>query len=98
MNDTLKRTVLESDRQSQVCLILLHGLGANGHDFTRLPAQLHTSVPMRFVFPHAPIRPITLNPGEATRAWFDVIALSMDAPEDKAHFILGALYKGMQKA
>ena len=83
MNDTLKKTVIESQSDNQACLILLHGLGANGYDFNSLPEQLHTSLPMRFVFPHAPVRPITLNKGQSTRAWFDVVALSIDAPEDK---------------
>ena len=58
-------------------VIWLHGLGADGHDFEpivpelRLPADL----PLRFVFPHAPVRPVTINGGMAMRAWYDIISL-----------------------
>jgi phospholipase/carboxylesterase len=55
-------------------IIWLHGLGADGHDFEpivpelRLPGQL----PLRFIFPHAPVRPVTLNGGLPMRAWYDI--------------------------
>ena len=58
-------------------VIWLHGLGADGHDFEpivpelRLPAEL----PLRFVFPHAPVRPVTINGGMAMRAWYDIVSL-----------------------
>lgn len=58
-------------------VIWLHGLGADGHDFEplvpalRLPARLA----VRFVFPHAPLRAVTLNMGMAMRAWFDIVEL-----------------------
>lgn len=66
-------------------VIWLHGLGADGHDFepavpqlARLPAR-----PLRFVFPHAPVRPVTLNGGMAMRAWYDIVALNRRAAEDE---------------
>ena len=67
-------------------VIWLHGLGADGHDFEpivrelRLPADL----PLRFVFPHAPVRPVTINGGVAMRAWYDILSLDRDAPSDEA--------------
>ncbi|HSG58672.1 MAG TPA: alpha/beta fold hydrolase [Woeseiaceae bacterium] len=65
-------------------VIWLHGLGADGHDFEpivpelRLPADL----PLRFVFPHAPLRPVTINGGVAMRAWYDIISLDRQGPVD----------------
>jgi phospholipase/carboxylesterase len=65
-------------------VIWLHGLGADGHDFEpivpelRLPADL----PLRFVFPHAPVRPVTINGGVAMRAWYDIISLDRQGPVD----------------
>ncbi len=54
-------------------VIWLHGLGADGHDFEPLPAQLQLpeQLPIRFVFPHAPEMPVTAFAGQRTRAWFD---------------------------
>ena len=65
-------------------VIWLHGLGADGHDFEpivpefRLPAAL----PLRFVFPHAPVRPVTLNGGMAMRAWYDILSLDSEGRAD----------------
>ena len=65
-------------------VIWLHGLGADGHDFEpivpelRLPAEL----PLRFVFPHAPVRPVTINGGMAMRAWYDIRSLDTSGRAD----------------
>jgi len=58
-------------------VIWLHGLGADGHDFEPVVETLDLSglAPIRFVFPHAPIRPVTINGGMAMRAWYDVLSL-----------------------
>lgn len=67
-------------------VIWLHGLGADGHDFEpivpelRLPADL----PLRFVFPHAPVRPVTINGGMAMRAWYDIRSLDVAGRADEA--------------
>jgi phospholipase/carboxylesterase len=67
-------------------VIWLHGLGADGHDFEaivpelRLPADL----PLRFIFPHAPVRPVTINNGMSMRAWYDILSLDRDGPADDA--------------
>ena len=65
-------------------VIWLHGLGADGHDFEpivpelRLPAEL----PLRFVFPHAPVRPVTVNGGMRMRAWYDIVSLDAEGRAD----------------
>src|SRR5881397_2101905 len=52
----------------------MHGLGADGHDFEPIVPELGLpeSLPLRFVFPHAPMRPVTINAGMVMRAWYDV--------------------------
>lgn len=55
-------------------VIWLHGLGADGHDFVDIVPQLNLphNLPVRFIFPHAPMRPITINSGYVMRAWYDI--------------------------
>ena len=67
-------------------VIWLHGLGADGHDFVPIVPELHLSATLaiRFVFPHAPHRPVTLNNGYVMRAWYDIKALALQAQEDAA--------------
>ena len=75
---------IETGRNPQVSVIWLHGLGADGHDFEPIVPELvqRSERAVRFVFPHAPIRPVTLNGGYAMRAWYDIIALDRRAEED----------------
>lgn len=67
-------------------VIWLHGLGADGHDFEPMVPQLRlkSSLPLRFIFPHAPVRPVTLNGGMAMRAWYDLVSLERNSPQDLA--------------
>jgi phospholipase/carboxylesterase len=67
-------------------VIWLHGLGADGHDFEPMVPELARPgwPPLRFVFPHAPVRPITLHAGMRMRGWYDLFALSLTAREDEA--------------
>ncbi len=60
-------------------IIWLHGLGASGHDFEAIVPELRLpdSLPVRFVFPHAPERAVTINAGMVMRAWFDVLDLNL---------------------
>jgi len=76
---------VETGRDPRAAVIWLHGLGADGHDFGPLVPELVRPAerPLRFVFPHAPIRPVTLNGGYAMRAWYDILALDRRAPEDE---------------
>jgi phospholipase/carboxylesterase len=76
---------IESAAAPDASVIWLHGLGADGHDFEpvvpelRLPPQLH----LRFVFPHAPVRPVTINMGMPMRAWYDILQMG-GGQEDEA--------------
>lgn len=74
---------IETAPAPDAAVVWLHGLGADGHDFEpvvpelRLPASLR----VRFVFPHAPVRPVTINMGMPMRAWYDILQLG-GGPED----------------
>jgi phospholipase/carboxylesterase len=66
-------------------VIWLHGLGADGHDFEPVVPELRLpqDLPLRFVFPHAPIRPVTINAGMRMRAWYDIVAIDRSARQDE---------------
>ena len=66
-------------------VIWLHGLGADGHDFEPIVPELNLDehADIRFVFPHAPLRPVTSNGGMSMRAWYDVISLDLSGPQDE---------------
>jgi phospholipase/carboxylesterase len=65
-------------------VILLHGLGADGHDFEPIVPELELGdAAVRFVFPHAPVRPVTVNGGMAMRAWYDIVSLDRRGPQDE---------------
>ena len=65
-------------------VIWLHGLGADGHDFEPIVPELRLprDLPLRFVFPHAPVRPVTINGGMAMRAWYDILSLDTEGRAD----------------
>ena len=65
-------------------MIWLHGLGADGHDFEPIVPELGLRFPVRFVFPHAPVRAVTINGGMAMRAWYDIFSFDRHAEEDAA--------------
>ena len=67
----------------QAAVIWLHGLGADGHDFEPIVPELRLAKPVRFVFPHAPVRPVTVNQGMRMRAWYDILQFG-GGPEDDA--------------
>ncbi len=75
----------ETGARPDAAVIWLHGLGADGHDFEPLVPmlQLPARLAVRFVFPHAPQRPVTINMGLRMRAWYDVISLG-GGQEDEA--------------
>ena len=64
-------------------VIWLHGLGADGHDFEPIVPELKLDQPVRFVFPHAPVRAVTINQGMRMRAWYDILQFG-PGPEDEA--------------
>lgn len=75
MSEILEHIEIEPDRTALASVIWLHGLGADGHDFEPIvPAlKLPESLPVRFIFPHAPVRPVTINGGQEMRAWYDFV-------------------------
>jgi phospholipase/carboxylesterase len=82
----LPQTVeIDPTKDARGTVIWLHGLGADGHDFEPVvpELQLPHTVPLRFVFPHAPLRPVTLNGGMTMRAWYDIISLDRSGPQDE---------------
>ena len=74
---------IETGPKPRVAVIWLHGLGADGHDFEPIVPELELPEPVRFVFPHAPIRPVTINNGMRMRAWYDIFQFG-GGPEDEA--------------
>ena len=74
---------IDTGPEPQATVIWLHGLGADGHDFEPIVPELELAKPVRFVFPHAPVRPVTLNQGMRMRAWYDIYQLG-GGPEDEA--------------
>ena len=67
-------------------IIWLHGLGADGNDFAPIVPELVSPEwpAIRFVFPHAPVRPVTINNGMAMRAWYDIYGFDLVARQDEA--------------
>ncbi|MDD5266567.1 MAG: carboxylesterase [Methylococcales bacterium] len=67
-------------------IIWLHGLGADGHDFEGIARELHLNAEpdIHFIFPNAPIQPITVNGGMEMRAWYDILEMSLDHKVDIA--------------
>jgi phospholipase/carboxylesterase len=70
----------------QATILVLHGLGADGHDFEPLCDEIDVSAAgdVRWVLPHAPTRPVTLNGGLVMRAWYDILGLDLPRREDEA--------------
>jgi len=77
---------IETGPNPAATVIWLHGLGADGHDFVPVVPELHLpeSPPVRFVFPHAPVRPVTINNNMAMRAWYDIYSLGGMRRQDEA--------------
>ena len=76
----------ETGREPRHSVIWLHGLGADGNDFAPIVPELIDAEwpPLRFVFPHAPVRPITINGGVTMRAWYDISGLEIAQRQDEA--------------
>lgn len=85
MNNALEIVEVNPTKPAQRSVIWLHGLGADGHDFEPIVAemQLPAELAIRFVFPHAPVRTITINNLLPMRAWYDIVSLSLHAVEDE---------------
>ncbi len=76
---------IETGNEPTAAVIWLHGLGADGHDFEPLVPWLNWPgvPPIRYVFPHAPVRPVTVNGGMQMRAWYDIRGIDIDRDQDE---------------
>jgi phospholipase/carboxylesterase len=81
----LETVVVETGRDPTGTVVWMHGLGADGHDFEPMVPDLVApgARALRFVFPHAPVRPVTLNNGWEMRAWYDIYGLTRDHRQDE---------------
>lgn len=84
--DTVERLAGDPAAMPTAAVIVLHGLGADGNDFVPVVEELDLSGlgTVRFVFPHAPIRPVTVNNGYPMRAWYDIFGVDLVRREDEA--------------
>ena len=84
---TLESIEHETGPDPRASIIILHGLGADGNDFVPVAQELDLAAvgPVRFVFPHAPSRPVTINGGHVMPAWYDILAMGpQPSREDEA--------------
>ena len=72
MAETLEHIALETGKNPQYSIIWLHGLGADGQDFVPIAEDMQLPLAVRYIFPHAPRRPVTINGGFVMRAWHDI--------------------------
>lgn len=82
----------EIGTELEYCVIWMHGLGADGHDFEPIVPELNLpdSPGIRFIFPHAPMQPVTINGGFVMRAWYDIIAPDLTARQDHEGIVKSA--------
>ena len=79
----LEYVEIETGTPAELSVIWLHGLGADGHDFEPIVPVLDLGPrKVRFLFPHAPVRPVTINAGMQMRAWYDVRGLALSEKQD----------------
>ena len=84
MNNALETIEINPSEKADAVVIWLHGLGADGHDFESIVPvlALPKSAKIRFVFPHAPMRAITINAGYVMRGWYDIVQTDVGAAQD----------------
>ena len=80
---TLETVEITTGEPPAASVIWLHGLGADGHDFEPIAQELTLPVATRFIFPHAPVRAVTINLGAHMRAWYDILSLQRTDLEDE---------------
>src|SRR4051794_17359978 len=75
----------ESGPDPTATILILHGLGADGNDFVPIAEELKLDAvgPVRFIFPHAPVMPVTINGGYRMRAWYDILGFDEGSPQDE---------------
>jgi phospholipase/carboxylesterase len=85
-SDLLEAVELQTTPNPGASVIWLHGLGADGYDFVPVVRELEAlgAPPARYVFPHAPMMPVTINGGYVMRAWYDILGTDLVRREDEA--------------
>jgi phospholipase/carboxylesterase len=85
MSQALEAIQLDTGPNPQHCVIWMHGLGADGNDFAPVVPELGLPPPaaIRFLFPHAPMQPVTINGGMVMRAWYDILATDLARRADE---------------
>ena len=86
MHSELSTIEIQPKSAHQYSVIWLHGLGADGHDFESIAPELHLNAEpnIHFIFPNAPIQPVTINGGMEMRAWYDIVEMSLERKVDIA--------------
>jgi phospholipase/carboxylesterase len=79
MTTVLPNITLDTGSNPQHSIIWLHGLGADGEDFVPIAEEMELPVAVRYIFPHAPMRPVTINGGNMMRAWYDILVSAASA-------------------
>jgi len=104
MSELLETVEVERGAGARAAVIWMHGLGADGHDFEPIVPELSlpAGLAIRFVFPHAPMRPVTVNGGMVMRAWYDVSLAGGRRQEDvpgvrESQKLIGALIEREQE-
>lgn len=84
MTNELSTVEIQPTEEHRYSIIWLHGLGADGHDFETVAKELHltAAAQTRFIFPNAPIQPITVNGGMEMRAWYDILVMNLQREVD----------------
>jgi phospholipase/carboxylesterase len=85
MTEYLEAIELQTGPDPKYCVIWLHGLGADGNDFAPIVPELGLprAAAIRFIFPHAPMQPVTINNGYVMRAWYDILGADLVRREDE---------------
>ena len=83
---SLQTLELNPGAEARATIIILHGLGADGTDFLPVADELKLAAvgPVRYLFPRAPVRPVTINGGQPMRAWYDIAGADLTRREDEA--------------
>ncbi len=92
MTELLPAVEVGALSEARASVVWLHGLGADGHDFEPIVPELGLAdeLGVRFVFPHAPAIPVTINGGFVMPAWYDILSMELDRRHDEAGVRLSA--------
>lgn len=90
---SLEKITSQTGDNPQIVIIWMHGLGADGNDFAPVVPQFNIEgMPIKFIFPHAPKIPVTINGGMVMRAWYDILAMDIDRHIDKQGIMTSVEY------